>query len=75
MIKRIAAVALSGRVGEEFMAVVTGVASKGVFVRVMDPPVEGRLTRGEEGVDVGDRFRVRLLSTDPERGFIDFGRV
>jgi exoribonuclease-2 len=75
MIKRIAAVALSSRVGEEFMAVVTGVASKGVFVRVMDPPVEGRLTRGEEGVDVGDRFRVRLLSTDPERGFIDFGRV
>ncbi len=74
MHKRIAAVALADRVGESFPAVVTGVTPKGVFVRVIDPPVEGRLMRGEQGLDVGDRVRVTLLATDPQRGFIDFGR-
>ena len=74
MEKRMAAVALRPRVGQSFPAVVTGVTPKGVFVRVFDPPVEGRLVRGEHGLDVGDRLRVTLLSTDPQRGFIDFGR-
>ncbi len=74
MDKRVAAVAFQNRVGQSFDAIVTGVNPKGVFVRVPDPPIEGRLMRGEEGVDVGDRIRVKLLSTDPRRGFIDFGR-
>ena len=74
MMKRIAAVALEPRIGQEFAAVVTGVTAKGVFVRIVDPPVEGRLTRGEGGVDVGDRLDVQLLRVDPELGFIDFGR-
>ena len=75
MIKRVAALALASRLGQTFSAVVTGVAPKGVFVRILDPPVEGRLVRGEHGLDVGDRLHVRLLSTDPERAFIDFARV
>jgi exoribonuclease-2 len=74
MTKRIAAVALQHRVGQQFAAVVTGVTPKGVFVRIVDPPVEGRLMRGENGVDVGDRLQVTLLGADPQRGFIDFGR-
>ncbi|HEY2014126.1 MAG TPA: RNB domain-containing ribonuclease [Bryobacteraceae bacterium] len=74
MNKRLAAVALGSRVGQAFQGVVTGVTPKGVFVRVFDPPVEGRVMRGESGLDVGDRVRVTLLSTDPQRGFIDFGR-
>jgi len=74
MSKRIAAVAVQNRVGASFPAVVTGVTNKGVFVRVADPPVEGRLMHGEQGLDVGDRVNVKLLATDPERGFIDFGR-
>jgi exoribonuclease-2 len=74
MTKRIAAVALAGRVGQKFAAVVTGVTGKGVFVRIAEPPVEGRLMRGEQGVDVGDQIQVTLLSTDAQRGFIDFGR-
>jgi exoribonuclease-2 len=74
MAKRICAVAVQNRIGETFAAVVTGVTPKGVFVRVADPPVEGRLIRGEEGVDVGDCVSVTLLGADPERGFIDFGR-
>lgn len=63
---------LGGRVGQLFDAVVTGVNEKGTFVRVCDPPAEGRVTEGEQGLDVGDRVRVRLISTDPARGFIDF---
>ncbi|MEO8372046.1 MAG: RNB domain-containing ribonuclease [Candidatus Solibacter sp.] len=75
MTKRMAAVALASHVGQRFAAVVTGVTSKGVFVRISEPPVEGRLMRGEEGVDVGDRIHVELLGTDAQRGFIDFGRA
>ena len=74
MMKRMAAVALADRVGQKFAAVVTGVTPKGVFVRISEPPVEGRLMRGEHGVDVGDQIQVTLLSTDAQRGFIDFGR-
>jgi len=74
MTKRMAAVALANRVGQVFPAVVTGATPKGVFVRIVDPPVEGRVMRGERGLDVGDRVNVRLLSTDPQRGYIDFGR-
>jgi exoribonuclease-2 len=74
MVKRLAAVALAPRVGQMFSAVVTGVTPKGVFVRISDPPVEGRLMRGEQGLDVGDRLQVTLLNTDAARGFIDFGR-
>ncbi|MEP6914192.1 MAG: hypothetical protein ABJC89_01040, partial [Acidobacteriota bacterium] len=36
---------------------------------------EGKLERGTAGLDVGDRLRVRLINTNPERGFIDFDRV
>ena len=75
MNKRLAAVAMQHRIGENFQAVVTGNTPKGVFVRIFDPPVEGRLMRGERGLDVGDRLRVTLLSTDPQRGFLDFGKV
>jgi exoribonuclease-2 len=75
MNKRIAAVAMHGRIGEVFPAVVTGVTPNGTFVRALSPPVEGRLMRGEHGLDVGDQIRVKLLNTDPQRGFIDFGRA
>ncbi len=75
MKKRIAAVALSGRIGEIFKGVVTGVTPQGTFVRVIDPPAEGRVVRGEQGLDVGDQVRVKLLDTDVQRGYIDFGRT
>jgi exoribonuclease-2 len=74
MQKRIAAVALQSRIGQIFSAVVTGVTPKGVFVRILQPPAEGRLMRGEAGLAVGDQLRVSLLSTDPVRAFIDFAR-
>jgi exoribonuclease-2 len=74
MSKRIAAVALQSRIGETFAAVVTGVTPKGVFVRVSDRPAEGLLARGQQGVDVGDQLQVKLVSTDPQRGYLDFAR-
>lgn len=72
--KRAAAVVLHSRIGEMFDGVVTGVTPKGVFVRVTSLPVEGRLIQGEEGLDVGDRVKVKLIGTNPRLGFIDFGR-
>ena len=70
--KSAAALLLSGRVGETFDATVTGASIKGTWVRLLNPPVEGRLERGTAGLDVGDRVRVKLIHTDIERGFIDF---
>ena len=72
MRKAVAAVWMHERIGEVFEAIVTGATVKGTYVRVLKPPVEGRVVRGEEGLDVGDHTRVRLIHTDPERGFIDF---
>jgi VacB/RNase II family 3'-5' exoribonuclease len=67
-----AAALLAPRVGERFQATVTGVTSKGVFARLLGPPAEGRVVRGEQGLDVGDRITVRLQAVDPDRGHIDF---
>jgi len=72
MQKRIAAVVLQKHIGQSYRAIVTGVNHYGTFVRTLDPHVEGMLVRGGKGLDVGDRLTVRLVSTDPERGFIDF---
>ncbi|MBK7368858.1 MAG: RNB domain-containing ribonuclease [Candidatus Eisenbacteria bacterium] len=73
--KATAACLLEGREGEEFDGIVTGASAKGTWVRLFTPPVEGRVERNAEGLDVGDRVRVRLLGTDVERGFIDFANT
>ena len=73
--KSAAAMLLESRIGERFDAFVTGAAPKGTWVRLLNPPIEGRLVHGFEGVDVGHKIRVQLLYTDVERGFIDFKRV
>jgi exoribonuclease-2 len=58
-----------------FAGVVTGSSDKGVYVRVIQPPFEGRVIQGEQGLDVGDKVSVKLLHTDPARAFIDFAKV
>ncbi|HXX80621.1 MAG TPA: hypothetical protein VEI46_03680, partial [Thermodesulfovibrionales bacterium] len=73
--KSAAALLLQPRIGEQFDSIVTGAAEKGTWVRLLYPPVEGRLTSGFEGIDVGHRIRVQLIHTDVERGYIDFRRV
>jgi len=75
MSKRIAAVALSGRIGEMFDAIITGMIPKGTFVRVLQPHVEGLLVHGQQSLDVGDKLRVKLVNTDVQRGYIDFARA
>jgi len=75
VLKAAAALLLHARIGEVFEAVVTGAARKGTFVRLHQPLIEGRVVRGFEGLDVGDRTRVRLLAIDPRHGHIDFERV
>jgi exoribonuclease-2 len=75
MRKVAAASFLSSRIGDVFDGIVTGAADKGTFVRLLDPPAEGRIVSGEQGLDVGDSVRVRLVATEPSRGFIDFARV
>jgi exoribonuclease-2 len=72
MQKRIAAVVLHPRIGQTFQAIVTGATEHGTFVRILDPHAEGMVVRGGKGLDVGDRVTVKLVSTDPQRGFIDF---
>jgi len=72
MRKSAAALLVASRVGQQFDAFVTGASSKGTFVRVTSPPIEGMLVSGGQGVDVGDHVRVRLTRVDVERGYIDF---
>jgi len=74
MSKRIAALAMSNRIGATFDAIVTGVTPRGTFVRVLQPHIEGLLMQAQ-GVDVGDRVRVKLVRTDVQRGFVDFARA
>jgi VacB/RNase II family 3'-5' exoribonuclease len=73
--KSAAALLLSSRVRERFDAIVTGASSKGTWVRIFRPPVEGKVVRGFEGLDVGEHTRVELIRTDVGHGFIDFARV
>jgi exoribonuclease-2 len=73
--KAAAALVLASRIGDRFDAIVTGASSKGTWVRVGAPPIEGKLVRGDHGLDVGDRLSVRLARVDVDRGFIDFERM
>jgi ribonuclease R len=73
--KSAAALLLQSRIGEKFDAVVTGASEKGTWARLLAIPVEGRLIHGFKGADVGHRIRVELISTDVERGFIDFRKT
>jgi exoribonuclease-2 len=72
MRKVAAAIMLSSHIGETFDAIVTGASDKGTFVRLLHPPAEGKVVRNERELDVGDAVSVRLLATEPARGFVDF---
>jgi exoribonuclease-2 len=75
MRKVASACVLHRRIGEIFEAVVTGASPKGTYVRLLKFPAEGRVMRGTEGIDVGDKVRVRLISVEVALGFIDFERI
>ena len=73
--KAAAALLLETRIGERFDGVVTGASEKGTWARIFRPPVEGKIVRGSEGLEVGDKVSVKLVATNVERGFIDFVRA
>jgi VacB/RNase II family 3'-5' exoribonuclease len=73
--KSASALLLEPRIGAEFDGIVTGASEKGTWVRIFHPPAEGKVVEGVDGLDVGDRVRVKLVATNVERGFIDFARV
>ncbi|MFA4824508.1 MAG: RNB domain-containing ribonuclease [Methanoregula sp.] len=72
MRKAAAAVLLQDRIGTTFDALVTGASEKGTYVRLINPPAEGRVMQGQQGLRVGQKVRVRLLQTDPMNGYVDF---
>ena len=72
--KSAAAMLLESRIGDHFDAIVTGASDKGTWVRIFHPPVEGKVVHGAQGLDIGDRTRVKLVDVNVERGFIDFAR-
>lgn len=73
--KSAAACLLADKIGQRYDAIVTGAASKGTWVRILNPPIEGKLVHGSEDLDIGDRLRVKLIGVDVEAGFIDFART
>jgi len=73
--KSAAALLLESRIGEQFDSIVTGASEKGTWVRLLTIPVEGKLVKGFEGLDVGEPVRVKLIETNVERGYIDFKKV
>lgn len=75
MRKLAAAVLLSSHIGETYDGIVTGKKAGATFVRLIKPPAEGMIVRGQRGLDVGDKVRVRLVAIDPENAYIDFARV
>ena len=74
--KSAAAMLLASRVGHRFSAIVTGASDKGTWVRIFQPPVEGKVVGGFEGLDVGDRVRGRARRHQCRaRLLIDFARL
>ena len=73
--KAAAACVLESRVGERFDGLVTGASQKGTWVRIFHPPVEGKVVHGAQGLDIGQKVSVKLVSVDVENGYIDFARA
>jgi exoribonuclease-2 len=73
--KSAAALLLESQIGQQYDAIVTGASGKGTWARLLNLPVEGKVVQGFEGMDVGDRVRVQLISVNVMHGFIDFRKV
>ncbi len=73
--KSAAASMLATHIGTRYDGIVTGASAKGTWVRIFHPPVEGKVVRGAQGLDIGQRVHVKLIDTDVDKGFIDFART
>jgi len=70
--KSAAAVVMMTQIGKKFQAMVTGASEKGTWVRLKNPPIEGKLIKGYANLDVGDTLEVELIAVDIAQGHIDF---
>lgn len=70
--KSAAALFFSNQIGTVFKGIVTGASEKGTWVRIIQPPIEGKIIKGFEGLNVGDKVTVKLKGVDVWKGFIDF---
>ncbi len=75
LLKCAAAFVMEKDLGRTFPAMVTGAAPKGTWVRLQKPPIEGKLVKGFEKVDVGDFLKVKLIHVDVKNGHIDFAKA
>jgi len=73
--KSAAACLLADRIGQRFDGIVTGAGPKGTWARIFHPPVEGKIVHGFDGLDIGERVRVKLIDVNVDAGFIDFVRT
>ena len=73
--KSAAALVLESRIDQTFDAIVTGASAKGTWVRLLHPPIEGKVVKGYEDLDVGHKCRVQLIHIDVEHGYIDFKKI
>ena len=62
---------LTGKIGKTFDAVITSVSENGAYARLTGLPVDGMITGKCDGVQVGQKVKVRLVDLDPPRGFVD----
>lgn len=72
--KSAGALLLYNKIGQSFDGIITGASDKGTWVRIFSPPIEGKLVQGFDGLGIGDRVKVKLMSVDVPKGFINFGR-
>lgn len=75
LVKSAIAFILSNQIGQTFEGIITGASQKGTWVRLKKPPIEGKIVKGFEGIDVGDHVTVKLVEVKIEDGFIDFIQV
>lgn len=75
MKKVAAALFLSTSIGSRYEGIVTGSGEKGTWVRVISPPVDGKIVGSSANLDVGDRVTVELVDVDIPKGYINFVTV
>ena len=70
--KSAAALLLGPRLGEIFKGIITGVTQHGIWARIFEPPVEGKIIEGPSDLQVGDRVTLKLVNLDVAKGYINF---
>ena len=70
-----AALFLEPYIGKDFDGVITGITPNYGWVRIFNPPAEGMLLKLPRDAAIGNKLRVKLVSTDVELGHINFMKL